>query len=464
VSSPLPDDPARWPENPHELLGVPRDVSPRDLRKVYTRLIREYKPEQFPEQFRRIRAAYELALKLAEFFTRSGEPGTPATGGPDKESPPVAAPPGSPRRFDPAEDANALWELAAAGHHGRAYAGLVELFRRQPDQADLPLRLYWLLVLEPEVDPGREPCAWLADELRLTRLSGPGVELLRREFDERPAEALAASDALTSIDAPTDRLGGLLATRAAAAGRLGQWEVVRADLDRGRARVRPTDENSWLQLVIAVADQAAWSAGDDPAVDRLLADCRQEVAALGHLAVNQPEPFDRFEFLLSVADGWAGLRLDGDLPPDLLDLLPAAWNRPFPDVRPLLARVIAQAAAAPYLWLRHLDTIQARNPAAVSFVGNLLSRFEERLEEPPAVPHAPADLGRLVLEFLHDTGTLEYDAVRPHLLAFCLQEAIGPELAVTVAPNSVGGNLLRQCVPSDWPLRILCWSCRLAWA
>ena len=56
------------PEDPYELLGVPRDAGPRDLRRAYTRLIRAYKPEQHPEQFRRIRAAYEAALRLAELF------------------------------------------------------------------------------------------------------------------------------------------------------------------------------------------------------------------------------------------------------------------------------------------------------------------------------------------------------------------------------------------------------------
>jgi hypothetical protein len=69
----LPDDPARWPTDPHELLGVPRNVGPLDLRRAYTRLIRTYKPEQFPEQFRHIRAAYESALRLAEFFSARGE-------------------------------------------------------------------------------------------------------------------------------------------------------------------------------------------------------------------------------------------------------------------------------------------------------------------------------------------------------------------------------------------------------
>jgi preprotein translocase subunit Sec63 len=51
----LPDDLSQWPRDPHELLGVTSNVDPRDLRRAYTRLIRTYKPEQYPEHLRRIR-------------------------------------------------------------------------------------------------------------------------------------------------------------------------------------------------------------------------------------------------------------------------------------------------------------------------------------------------------------------------------------------------------------------------
>src|SRR5205823_3559845 len=66
--SALPEDVSKWPEDPYELFGVPHTVTPRDLKRAYTRLIRTYKPEQFPEQFRRIRAAYETILRFAELF------------------------------------------------------------------------------------------------------------------------------------------------------------------------------------------------------------------------------------------------------------------------------------------------------------------------------------------------------------------------------------------------------------
>jgi hypothetical protein len=473
--SPLPDDPAQWPTDPYELLGLPRTVGPRDLRRAYTKLIRTYKPEQFPEQFRRIRAAYETALRMAEFFSARDEPETPVAGGFDKshvaEVPASRTPSGSPellpapRAFDPADDANALWELAAAGHEARAYAGLVDLFRRRPEQTDLPLRLYWLLALDTDLDSHRDPCTWLADALRLSRLAGPAVELYRRELEERPAAAIAAAEPLLAIDAPTDRFAGFLAAHSAAAAGIGLWDEVRADLDRGRDRVRPTDEGSWLRLVLAAIDHIAWEADgqadSDFALDELLADCRREVAALGHLAVKQAEAFDRLDYLLAAAAPWALMRRDAILPSELLDLLPAAWVKPFAEVRPLVADVLAQIVEAPQNWLRHLDTLAARSPTALAFFGGLLAQYQDRLPEPPPVPHAPADLARLAAECLRSDGKWDYRTLRPRLLAFCLREAVGAELVAAV--GSAVDEQLTQAIAVDWPLRYVTWASRLAW-
>jgi curved DNA-binding protein CbpA len=42
-----------------EILGVAADASEEDIRAAYLRKIREYPPESSPEQFERIRDAYE---------------------------------------------------------------------------------------------------------------------------------------------------------------------------------------------------------------------------------------------------------------------------------------------------------------------------------------------------------------------------------------------------------------------
>jgi hypothetical protein len=451
---PLPDDPARWPDDPHELLGVPRTAGPRDLRRAYTRLIRTYKPEQFPEQFRRIRAAYETALRLAEFFGTS--PGSP-------ELLPA------PRPLDPADDADALWELAVRGDEGRAYAALADLHRRRPDRPDLPLRLYWLLALRPDLDPDRTPAAWLAAALRAGGLTGPALELYRQELDERPAEALAATERLLGAPAPPERLADVAEGRWRAAARLKRWDVLRADLDVLRERVRPLDEPAWLRVQLAALDHLAWAAGT-PGAGELFASCRRELDGLGHLAVRFPDAFDRLDYLLAATAGWRAARDEAGLPADLLELLPRAWVGPFAAVRPLLLRVLEQVGAAPRAWLRHLDALERHSSAALAQLGGLLAQYQDRQPGPPPIPHTPQELARLAQGFFTAEGPQRYAALRPKVLTFCLQEAVGPELLAAVVPpdwpaDGPGGPTpLAAALANDWPLRAVCWACRLFWA
>jgi hypothetical protein len=482
VSQPsLPDDPALWPDDPYELLGVPRNTGPRELRKAYTGLIRIYKPEQFPEQFRRVRAAYEMAQRLAEFFSAHG--GSIVFGNEDaaRPKPHDADPPAKdlragslevlppPRPLDPSDDPHALWELAVAGRTARAYTGLQDLFRKRLDQPDIPLRLYWLLNLEPELDRGRDPCTWLTEALRLGQFAGPAVELYHRELMDRPAAAIEASEIPNPVDAPTDRLAGFLTARIAAAAGLRRWETVRTDLQRGRDLVRPTDELSWLWLVLATVDHLAWAVDGsqgliDP-VNQMLADCRRELTALGHLAIKHGEAFDRYEALSRLAAGWGWMRQNRNLPQSMLDLLPMAWTRSFPEVRPLMETIFVDMAAAPQKWLKSLDLLAHRSPSALAYFGNLLTQYQDRLMAPPAVPHTPADLARMVAEFIESDGRKDYRVLRPRLLAFCLREAIEAECVAALAPiMPVGGKRLAQAIVTDAPLQYVTLACRLAWA
>ena len=63
MNADLPDDVRHWPDDPYELLGITTTTDSRSVRQAYTRLIRRFKPEHAPEQFRRIREAYETVLR-----------------------------------------------------------------------------------------------------------------------------------------------------------------------------------------------------------------------------------------------------------------------------------------------------------------------------------------------------------------------------------------------------------------
>ncbi|MBI3978967.1 MAG: J domain-containing protein [Chloroflexi bacterium] len=46
-------------DDPYAVLGVDRSATAEDVRRAYFRLVRQYPPEAHPEEFKRIRTAYE---------------------------------------------------------------------------------------------------------------------------------------------------------------------------------------------------------------------------------------------------------------------------------------------------------------------------------------------------------------------------------------------------------------------
>lgn len=66
---PLPTDIGRWPRDPFALLGVKMGSDLKSVKRAYQRLIRIYRPEHHPVEFRRIREAYESAQSMTGWFS-----------------------------------------------------------------------------------------------------------------------------------------------------------------------------------------------------------------------------------------------------------------------------------------------------------------------------------------------------------------------------------------------------------
>jgi hypothetical protein len=478
----LPDDISRWPDSPFELLGVRPGVSERDLRRAYTRLIRVYKPEQYPEHFRRIREAYETARQYAPFFAAREEPAdAPA---PDADSPPAAAPvPAAPEAGDDAatpvvdrpvpvprprslaEQLDEAWDWAVDGGEARAYARLLELHDRHPERAEICPRLYCLLSVAPELDTRRTACDFLVQGLRQAGGSGPCHELYRRELEADPGEALTGrfAELLAAVSQP-----GLLATfvgwRWSAAGRLKRFEVIGDDLPGLRARLAVDQEELWLRLLAAAADQLAW-ADATPTNSTGLAECLHEAGQYEHLQLRCTEVFDRLENLERVATGWHAVRKYGNVPADLLEVLSRFWTRPFAEVRPSVAALLAAVAAAPVDWLDHLDRVKKESPPVLSLFGQVLTSYQES-READADGRNPEELALLARRFLEEYGRLYYQTLRPRLLMFCLREFLDPDVLARVALDRtvvVPEALLHELV-NDWPLRHVYRACALLWS
>ena len=349
---PLPDDVSQWPSDPYALFGISRGADLREVRRAYARLIRAYKPEHAPEQFRRIREAYELLqwrLNLevawdegsldavtgpAPSDDSASLPAAPhaedGSGGSDRgpSEGPTLTPAARPR--SDAEEIDWLWDQTRGGDVGQLYQRYVAFHTTSRGTELLYLRLYWLLLLFRELDPQRTACNWLVAGLKQLGVRGRLFELYLAELERDPAAATGAyATELLRAACPLPRLLELAGRRwrSAAAGE--RWELLADDREQLRPRVLAEDAELWAALLLTAIDQLAWAAA--PEAVPLLAACREEVEPFGdgHPALH--EALARCDFLLELVAAWRGLHasaLPGQFVVPLGALLREAWQCP----------------------------------------------------------------------------------------------------------------------------------------
>lgn len=451
----LPDDLAQWPTNPYLLFGIDRGAETNDLRRIYVRLVKRFKPEQYPEHFRRIREAYESlqSWHAMPSFAVSNE--TEEEEGPPPESISM------PRRR---EDA---WELALHGDLGAAYERLrqrVESTRHDPTAY---AQLYWLLRLAPELDMRGNATAWLTAGLMESRLEGPLAELYRRELLRRPSEGLdVRCQKLLSCGATPRRLLDLLTWRWHAVSHYADWDkVIWDDLVLVREHCVRTDDESWARMLLAALDLLLWSRGKTCV--QLIGECQRGLNQLAHLHERLAWELDRRDLLLEVS---AAYHVRNVAPPQFLTLASLSWRRPFVEYRAALLAWIGRLIAEPVAGLAVLDHVNKYGSA-------LLAQFKQMLDQLDAQPHAPEDeLGAPHAEIANRferlvTGQrwLGYPALRPRALHFFLETWACPDDLAHAISNRDHLRLskdehLGDRLAGDWPLRLLCRAHRLFWA
>lgn len=334
----LSDDMRDWPDDPFALLGVEPGAADTDLKRAYTRLVRRFKPEHHPDEFRRIREAYEFCLERSAWYRP--DPDEPP--GPEPErtivvrDPPVGYRPGEPAArepvidegvkpappLDPVEEA---WEAALVGNEADAYAALVRLHDQDPDRQTIPLRLYWLLALNPPLDPARTRHRWLAIAVVRGGLRGPAAELYRRELEANPREALDSQfddGPYTRVLAAPASASDLLTVarwRIAAAGRVKWFTRMLADLRLLRETLPLDDEPGWLGLLVLATGWTAWA--DHLEFDQFV---KAEMRTLSHLQLSHAPLFDRLEETELVAKDGVWGQFSG-VPASVVELVRIAW-------------------------------------------------------------------------------------------------------------------------------------------
>jgi len=443
----LPDDVRRWPRDPYQVLGIARGCDALAARKAYTALIRHYKPEQFPEQFRLIREAYDLIKHATSWMAR----------GPDESAETNdTAPVPSPRTET--ETVDSLWALACAGPTAEAYRRLRERYESQPFGGELPARLYAMLLAYPELDLRHHPCDWLARGMLGEGPWGPCRELYRREIDDRPEEAMSERFARLLEAAPAPRmLLEYLCWRWEALHRLEHpgGDQIAEDLIRLAGRFEQADEETWVRVLLRAADYLAWK--DSSRLDDICSRINEHV----HVQTALGEELGRLDFLRELSRSWHALRQNHTGWAPLVDVLPLTWTSPIENRHRILAPCGA-LADQPETALATLDGLHRHAPLVVSQLGQCLvslgySSWDRRDQ---SALHALASAH--LVDLTAPMGEPDYAVYRPFLLRFCVTEVFPPETMAIVLRNT-GEAFASQRIWDDWPLRTVSAAHRLIW-
>jgi curved DNA-binding protein CbpA len=522
----LPEDLTRWPDDPYALLGVAQDIGARDLRRAYTRLIKVYKPEHAPDEFRKLREAYETISQHLQWRERYGihidsespeseaRPAiTNATPAENSESSPRTSdeadsdaaetngadshpasisrqaagdqdrsgknadgedtsgkdtgskgrtrqPVSRPARSvvtDPLRDA---WQLAIDGSTERAFAELKKFAVQHGMTPPVVMRLYWLLVTFPELDPQVQPAGILARGLLNDGWDSSLVELYRRELVDRPAEAESQRCEKLLATAPPYLLCEWLPLRWRAALKQNRWEMLQQDLVRFQPVVLASSEHQWAGLLFEALDQLAWQ--QHSAAEALFEKCRAELESLTHLQLPLSGSFDRADLLCELKDNYQNLLLDESIPSALKALLAECWDSPYELLRPKLAQLAQWLSQQPETGLKCLDKVHRIAKSLLGHLDDTLRRYAYSEGADFDLEPESDWLGDLLATFLARHKVGHYRDLRQPLLAFCHRHGVlCEEIVAHASPlleNFRLGNdeLLLAKLTEDLPLRCVC--------
>lgn len=412
----LPDDINAWPADPYRLLGVTRQDDELTLKRAYTRLIRRFKPEHYPQQFQRLREAYERLLQFREWMPAGFSPiETP--------QPATSAASAASRSLDPLD---AAWQRACDGDERTAYQQLVAwehgaVDSRAPRWSGYA-RLFWLTQLFPELDTERSAFDWLIVGLKQAPDSESLRELLARECRRLPERMLKPS-----FESLLDSLSGAylaecLLMRWESAARLEHYELVAADLDRWTRQFGVDEDYARARVFLTAIDH--WFMSNQILPPRL----NEVVDQLERMSLGNAYLQDEMLRVDMLRNEYRWIT-------PLLPDVPAAWRRlrtagvlePLTVEHPDVLASAADVAREPLAALTHLEFVGRRLPPLRQL---LLGMWDEycrvrgiavrTLEDlrPPADVAFPARLR--VLE------AADYATLRPGILQFSLEQNLPP--------------------------------------
>ncbi len=422
----LPDDLSDWPNNPYQVLGVEIGADEQTLKRAYAKLIRHFKPEHHPEEFQRIREAYESAKQwsmpwehLIDAVQSSSDSDTESFDelelgsdwDEDEPEPPRAA----------LSEWEAAWDQARLGHFEASYLALQKVAQRHPGDEELCLRLFWILKLQPDLDP-RKPVSWLAAGLRNTGLRGRLYQLYLYELEHDPQMALVeGTEDLLNLPDSADRLGQLLSKRVQATCQLGLLDQARAELDQMRKPLVSESPAAWVRVLSGIADEVAWQTW--PGSREFYAQLSQELASFEDMHIELDDVFDRFELQRELRKSTLVMRKKFRESP-LVDLaIRSLSDAQDGDYRAAFYRELTHWVSDPKQALEDLEAMYAEAPQVIGQIGESLRPFGFGASQ-----YTTPDGGdEGIRELAKSWSSASYPSIRDEIIEFCIEEWVTPE-------------------------------------
>jgi hypothetical protein len=486
---PLPADMDDWPQSPFELLGATPTTDAVALKRAYQRLIRFYRPEQYPEEFRRIREAYETASSFARMLEQSdaepvvtsdredlrpepddgsdvppGNRGPFSSGDDDASVDDEGLPPSFSGKYgdyvDPSDFGprlTAAWRLARESNLEEAYAQLRTLKADYPRRPAPYMGLYWLLRLNGRLDPDRNPC----DELEECLRAIPGgciavVDLYRRELERVPDEAVSErSTRLLREVLAEDSVYRVVQLRWQAASRRGLWQLIQGDLDALRKSKISYDREAWLRCLWSAAEACLWAEGGYGF--SIYAACLQEMEQATDAALAQQGILAYFDYFVEVTKQVRKLR-SRNVPQAFGRIVAESWSTSHADLYLQVCAFFGPWVENPEPLLRMLTDVRTDGSAVLGRLEEVLQSIGRDIGRRDASFWTPETALPVAADFAANTPWRNFDlSFRTDLLRFCLYQRLTPSEfaeAINRAPTySAGDRRLAELVAGDLALR-----------
>jgi len=477
--SSLPENPADWPGDPYAVLGVARSAEWKEIRRAYAARIKIYKPEQAPEAFQKIRAAYELLqrfqdreVSFAPLITPIESPPPPtreATSTPEEvpehRQPDHQPPPDNQRNHErplrpvidpPAQQASWYGRLQEVqlqiqrGEVRAAYQELTQLELEKPGDAEVCLALFWLLRLRPDLLPERNPLQWLLKSLRQYPHQGPVWEVCQQEFQLDPQGAL-----LPDVWAIIERFPGgelsdqLLRFRVQALATAGDWQTLSREIDALHDLLLLSGTGSWESLLFQVINLSIWD-DSQPAI-LVFAKCHQLLSGNLGLGVKYAYQFQRLDVLMEARTSLR--KLESSLSPGWMRLLQASWQPERQEFREIVQQVCwnwYDRQSETYAILCQL--FQECPLAAAQLAQSLTNTFAYRIWV--TEPRMKWLLARVHDQFRLPNNSREWTKLRGELLEFCVREQVPLGILLEGMATTSTAHYLQQELRDEHPLNV----------